>query len=258
MNNIKLISWNVNGIRSVIKKGFVEAVENMQPDIICLQETKAQREEVEQVLTLLSGYESHINAAKSRKGYSGTAILLKESNPSVRYDIGNEEHDQEGRVITLEYDNFYLINVYVPNSGRGLVRLDYRKQWDFEFLNYLKLLETKKPVIVCGDFNVAHEPIDLARPKSNYNKTAGFTQEEIDGFSNFLQSGLTDTFRHLHPEEVAYTYWSYMFNARTKNIGWRIDYFLVSKNLLPQVKASYILPEFEGSDHCPIGLDIAF
>lgn len=253
---IKLISWNVNGIRSVIKKDFLETVKILNPDILCLQETKAQKVEVEQVLELLPGYAQHINAAKTRKGYSGTAILVKEAKPEVSYDIGIEEHDQEGRVVTLEYPDFFLVNVYVPNSGRGLVRLDYRQGWDKHFLQYLKTLEELKPVIACGDFNVAHQPIDLANPKSNYNKTAGYTQVEIDGFSKFLKEGFVDTFRHFHPDKIAYTYWSYMFNARKKNVGWRIDYFLVSQDLLPKVQSSYILPEFHGSDHCPVGLEI--
>ncbi|MDN5203792.1 exodeoxyribonuclease III [Fulvivirgaceae bacterium BMA10] len=255
MSKTRFISWNVNGIRSVTKKGFLESVNDFKPDILCLQETKAQDGEVLQALDSVSNFEIFVNSAE-RKGYSGTAILDQQNSITTTYDIGIEEHDKEGRVVTAEYESFYLINVYVPNSGRGLVRLGYRQEWDRDFLAYLKKLEKNKPVIVCGDFNVAHQAMDLANPKSNYNKTAGYTQIEIDGFSNFLNAGFIDTFRYLHPDEVAYSYWSYMFNARTKNIGWRIDYFLVSESLKDRIQSAFILPDYLGSDHCPVGLEM--
>ncbi len=250
----KLISWNVNGIRAAVNKGFIDRVTEMDPDIICLQETKAQDDQVAEALKHLSGYHLYSNSAV-KKGYSGTAILSKEEPIQVMNDIGVEEHDQEGRVITAEYENFYFVGVYVPNSGQELVRLDYRETWDESFLNYLKQLETKKPVILCGDMNVAHQEIDIARPKSNYNKTSGYTQREIDGMTRFIQSGLVDTFRHFYPDKKeAYSWWSYRFQARAKNIGWRIDYFLVSQSLIPQITDSFILPDVEGSDHCPVGI----
>lgn len=252
----KLVSWNVNGIRACIKKGFVEKVYEMDPDIICLQETKAQDDQVKEALSSLKGYEIYTNSAV-KKGYSGTAILTKKTPLSVMPDIGIEEHDQEGRVITAEYDHYYFVGVYVPNSGQELVRLDYRSQWDVDFLAYLKELEKTKPVILCGDLNVAHQPIDLARPKSNYNKTSGYTQREIDGLTSFIESGLVDTYRYFYPDvENAYSWWSYRFQAKAKNIGWRIDYFLTSRAIIEQIEDSFILPEIEGSDHCPVGIII--
>ena len=253
---MKLISWNVNGVRAIMKKDFVKSVKALNPDILCLQETKASSEQAKIALELLNGYHVSANGSKARKGYSGTAILSKEAPLSVNYDIGIEEHDQEGRVITAEFDDFYLVNVYVPNSGNELVRLDYREQWDKDFGKYLQGLEESKPVIVCGDFNVAHQPIDIARPKPNYNKSAGYTQKEIDGFTAFVNNGLVDTFRYFHPEEVKYTWWSFRAGAREKNVGWRIDYFLVSKSFLPKVKGAFIENEFMGSDHCPLGISI--
>ncbi len=253
---MKIISWNVNGIRAILKKGFIGNIQQIDPDIICLQETKATREQVKDTVALMQGYHIVANASKGRKGYSGTAILSKEKPLSVTYDMGIEDHDQEGRVISAEYEAYYLVNVYVPNSGSGLARLEYRKEWDGDFLKYLKALEVHKPVIICGDLNVAHQPIDLARPKSNYNKTAGYTQTEIDGFSRFLDQGFVDTFRHFYPEEVKYTWWSFRMNAREKNIGWRIDYFLVSEALVPKIREAFILNEYEGSDHCPLGIII--
>lgn len=253
---MKIISWNVNGIRAIIKKDFANSVKKLNPDILCLQETKANTEQVKDTVQLINGYHAIANASKEKKGYSGTAILTKTKPISVTYDMAKPEHDQEGRVITAEYDDFYLVNVYVPNSGNELVRLDYRKTWDRDFLIYLKSLEQKKPVIACGDFNVAHQPIDIARPKSNYNKTAGYTQVEIDGFTQFVDSGFVDTFRHKFPEEVKYTWWSFRANARENNIGWRIDYFLVSKTLVPKLKEAFILNDFHGSDHCPLGITI--
>jgi len=251
---MKIVSWNVNGIRAIMKKDFAGSVTKIGPDILCLQETKANREQVKIALQLVDGYHVYANASKEKKGYSGTAILSKTTPINVNYDMGLQQHDMEGRVIAAEYDDYYLVNVYVPNSGQELVRLDYRQQWDQDFLNFLKDLEKHKPVILCGDLNVAHQPIDIARPKANYNKSAGYTQIEIDGFTNMISNGFVDTFRHLHPEEVAYTWWSYRANARVKNIGWRIDYFLVSETLIPKVNNAFIKPDLIGSDHCPLGI----
>ncbi len=252
---MKIISWNVNGIRAAVKKNFVESMQVSKADVICLQETKAQPDEVEVALQKIKDYELYSNSAE-KKGYSSTAILTKSTPISVIRDIGKEMHDKEGRVIAAEYDHFYIVTAYVPNSGRGLVRLEYRLQWDHDLLQYLKTLEAKKPIILCGDLNVAHQAIDLARPKPNYNKTAGYTQKEIDGFSNFIDAGFVDIFRHLYPEKISYSWWSYMFNARKKNVGWRIDYFLISAHLVDRVKDSYMLSEVMGSDHCPIVLEI--
>jgi exodeoxyribonuclease-3 len=254
--SIKIISWNVNGIRAAIKKDFVQNMQKEDPDILCIQETKAQDEEVLIALDALKGYHIYINSAE-KKGYSGTTILSKKKPILTEPNMGVESHDQEGRILAAEYDKYFLVNVYVPNSGRGLVKLDYRQKWDADFCHYLENLHRKKPVIVCGDFNVAHQPIDLARPKSNYNKTAGYTQAEIDGFSHFLSKQFIDVFRHLYPDELAYSWWSYMYNARAKNIGWRIDYFLASEALLPDIKGSYMLSEVMGSDHCPVVLELS-
>lgn len=251
-----LVNWNVNGIRSIIKKDFLKDVKEMDPDILCFQETKAAVEEVRSALELLPGYHVYINSSKARKGYSGTAILSKEEPIQVTYDMGLEEHDQEGRVITAEYPTFFLVTVYTPNSGEGLARLDYRERWDKEFADYLNWLTRRKPVIACGDFNVAHQAIDIARPKENYNKSAGYTQREIDGFTRLLESGFVDTFRRFYPEEVKYTYWNYLFNARAKNTGWRIDYFLVSESIIDKVKDAAIYNQYLGSDHCPVALRI--
>jgi exodeoxyribonuclease-3 len=252
---MKLISWNVNGVRAVARKGFANQIKSWNADFICLQETKAQDDEVRQALAEIKGYELFPSSA-FRKGYSGTGILTRHKPNNVSYGIGKEEHDQEGRVVTAEYDNFYLVNVYVPNSGSDLARLDYRQIWDKDFRLFLNNLQKKKPVIVCGDFNVAHQPIDLARPKENYNKTSGYTQKEIDGMNELLKSGFTDSFRHLKPETVGYSWWSARFGARQKNIGWRIDYFLVSSPFITSVKDSFILPEEMGSDHCPVVLQL--
>ena len=246
---MKIISWNVNGIRAIMKKDFVKSVKLLDADILCLQETKASSEQVKSALALLDGYHIYANASKARKGYSGTAILSREAPLKVFYDMGIEEHDHEGRVITAEFKNYYVVTVYVPNSGNELVRLDYRTQWDKDFLDYLKKLDESKDVIICGDFNVAHEPIDLARPKPNYNKSAGYTQKEIDGFDGFINHGFVDTFRNKYPEEVKYSWWSYRAGAREKNVGWRIDYFLVSGSLMHKVKEAFILNEYYGSDH---------
>ncbi len=218
-----------------------------------LQETKASVEEVKETLAGLSdSYTLYVNESKARKGYSGTAILSKKPVKEITSDMDMEEHDQEGRVLTAELDTFFVVNVYTPNSGQGLKRLDYRKQWDRDFLQYLNSLQKKKPVLVGGDLNVAHQPIDLARPKANYNKTSGFTQDEIDGLSLILAAGYHDVFRITYPEEQQFTYWNYMFNARAKNIGWRIDYFLASDPLLDQVEDIIIHKEYTGSDHCPV------
>ncbi|WP_303922572.1 exodeoxyribonuclease III [Draconibacterium sediminis] len=254
---MKLISWNVNGIRAVTKKNFFEDFKQMDADILCLQETKAQDDQVAETLEPINGYHIYSNSAE-KKGYSGTAILSKIEPLSVSRDMGIEVHDTEGRVLCLEYEKFYLVTVYVPNSGSELKRLDYRQEWDLAFFNYLKDLEKTKPVVVCGDFNVAHRPIDLARPKSNYNKSAGYMQEEIDGMDRFTQGGLVDTFRHFYPDVTdKYSWWSYRAGARGKNVGWRIDYFLVSESFIPHVQKAYILNEVMGSDHCPVGIEIA-
>ena len=252
---MKIISWNVNGIRAIVKKNFLESIADLDPDMVCLQETKAQEDQVMDALSSLKNYKIHANSA-DKKGYSGTALLSRNSPLSLKNAMHIAEHDMEGRIQCAEYENFYLVNVYVPNSGQQLDRLDYRKQWDADFLEYLKNLEKSKPVIVCGDFNVAHHPIDLKNDKANYNKTAGYTQTEIDGMDNFIAAGFVDSFRHLHPNKVAYTYWSYRFKARERNTGWRIDYFLVSPSLVDKIKTVTIFSDIMGSDHCPIGLDI--
>lgn len=252
---MNIISWNINGLRAAVKKDFFDTVKKLDPDILCLQETKAQDHEVEKALSPLSGYHIYCNSAE-KKGYSGTAILSKTKPIATINDMGIAEHDTEGRILCAEYPGFYLINVYVPNSGQQLKRLEYRKKWNSDFLDYLKTLEKTKPLIVCGDFNVAHQAIDLKNDKSNYNKTAGYTQIEIDGMDDMISSGFVDSFRHLHPHEIAYTYWSYRFKARERNIGWRIDYFLTSRILADKIEKVRILSDFYGSDHCPIGLDI--
>lgn len=250
---MKIISWNVNGIRAVLKKGFHEFAGKENADILCLQETKAHPSQVD---NLLVNYPHHFWNSAEKPGYSGTAIFSRIKPLSVMYGKDKESHQGEGRIIVLEFQDYYLTTVYTPNSGRELARLDYRQQWDQRFLAYLKQLEHKKPVIVCGDLNVAHTAIDLANPKSNYNKTAGYMQEEIDGFENFIKAGFIDTFRKFHPEPGQYTFWSYMLNARAKNIGWRIDYFLVSSPFQSRVKDSFIRPNVLGSDHCPIGMEL--
>ena len=249
-----LISWNVNGIRAIAKKGFKEIVADLNPDILCLQETKAQ---VDQVMEVLDGMDYHIYANHAeKKGYSGTAILSKEKPIGVTYDIGIDLHDKEGRIITAEYNDYYVVTGYIPNSKSDLSRLDERKQWDEDLYNYLKELEKKKALFFCGDLNVAHKEIDLARPKANYNKSAGFTQVEIDGLDRYTQGGFLDTWREKHPDEVKYSWWSYRAGARAKNIGWRIDYVLASQVLLPQIKHAFILNDVMGSDHCPVGVEI--
>lgn len=253
---MKIVSWNVNGIRAIAKKSFFSDIELMGPDILCMQEIKALEHQVAETLEPLKGYHLYSNSA-NRPGYSGTAVITKIKPLNVTKGISIEDHDTEGRVLCLEFDTFFLVNVYVPNSGSELLRLGYRQDWDKAFFNYLKNLENTKPVIVCGDLNVAHKPIDLARPKDNYNKTAGYMQEEIDGMDRLTEGGLADTFRRLYPDETErYSWWSYRAGARSKNIGWRIDYFLVSESFLPSVKNAFILEDITGSDHCPVGIEI--
>jgi len=248
---MKIISFNVNGIRAILKKTFSEDMDKMAPDILCLQETKAQDDQVQEALSEFKDYHIYSNSAE-KKGYSGTAILTKIKPLAVHYDIGIAEHDQEGRVIAAEFDGCFVVTVYVPNSGSELKRLDYRQTWDAAFLKYLKNLEEKKPVILCGDLNVAHTEIDLARPKQNYNKAAGFMQEEIDGIDAYVANNLIDTFRLFHPDQEKYSWWSYRGGARERNVGWRIDYFLVSKVLTSKVVSADILNDVFGSDHCPV------
>ena len=252
----KFAFWNVNGIRATIKKDFVKDMRALAPDILCLQETKASAEEAKATLEIMDEYYIYTNSSKARKGYSGTAILTREEPVQVTYDMGLEEHDQEGRVITAEFNRFFIATVYTPNSGAGLDRLDYRETWDKAFLNYILWLNKRKPVIVCGDLNVAHRDIDIARARENYNKSAGYTQREIDGFQRFVDAGFVDTFRHFHPKEVKYTYWNYVTNGRAKNIGWRIDYFMVSERILPAVRDAAIHNEYFGSDHCPVSMEV--
>ncbi|MGR8952686.1 MAG: exodeoxyribonuclease III [Gammaproteobacteria bacterium] len=252
---MKIVSWNVNGIRAVQSKGFADTLAHLDADCILLQETKAQADQIDKALEGIDSYHIYSNCA-DRKGYSGVTLLSRKEPLNIINDIGIDEHDREGRVLAAEFESFHLVNVYVPNAGEALVRLDYRKIWDQEFLAYLAKLQSHKPVIVSGDFNVAHHEIDIARPKANYNKSAGYTQAEIDGFSRFIDAGFVDTFRHYHPDTVAYSWWSYRANARAKNIGWRIDYVLTSKALIGNVKRAFILPEIAGSDHCPVGIEI--
>ena len=250
---MKLISWNVNGIRAVIKKGFYDFVETYNPDILCIQETKAHPEQVD--LTLSDYPYQYWNSAE-KKGYSGTAIFSKVEPLSIAYDMGIKKHDLEGRVITAEFKDYFLVTVYTPNSKRELLRLDYRqKEWDIDFLKHLKKLEKKKPVVFCGDLNVAHKEIDLKNPKTN-RRNAGFTDEERMGFDNYVNAGFIDTFREFEKGEGHYTWWSYMFQARARDIGWRIDYFCISKALRSILKDAYILKDVMGSDHAPVVMEI--
>lgn len=249
---MKLISWNVNGLRACVGKGFFEFLAAEQPDMMCLQETKLQPEQAPPV----EGYFDYWNSA-DKKGYSGTALFSKEEPLAVTCDIGIDQHDHEGRVITAEYPDFYLVTVYVPNAQDGLKRLDYRMVWEDDFRAYLKRLDEKKPVIVCGDMNVAHKEIDLKNPKTN-RKNAGFTDEERAKMTELLGAGFVDTFRAFYPDlEGAYSWWSYRFKAREKNAGWRIDYFLVSERLMDRVKDARILSDVYGSDHCPVVIELA-
>jgi exodeoxyribonuclease-3 len=249
---MKLISWNVNGLRACVQKGFLDFFQEADADIFCLQETKLQEGQID---LELKGYHQYWNYAE-KKGYSGTAVFTKKEPLSVAYGIGIEEHDHEGRVITLEFDEFYLVTVYTPNSQNELARLDYRMQWEDDFLAYLKGLEGKKPVIFCGDLNVAHQEIDLKNPKTN-RKNAGFTDEERAKFTTVTKSGFIDTYRYFYPDtEGVYSWWSYRFKAREKNAGWRIDYFCVSESLKDRLDDAKIHTEIFGSDHCPVELDL--
>lgn len=250
---MKFISWNVNGLRSVLKKGFFDFVAKQKPEVICLQETKCGPDDAD---FQWPGYRAFWNPAE-RKGYSGTLTLTQKEPLSVTRGLGIEKHDREGRVIRTEFKDFFLVNVYTPNSKRGLERLPYRtREWDVDFLSVMKKLEKKKPVIFCGDLNVAHREIDLANPKANV-KNHGFTPEERAGFDRILEAGFVDSFRVFHEEGGQYTWWSPMSGARARNVGWRIDYFCLSKSLLPRLKRAWILPDVTGSDHCPVGLELA-
>ncbi len=250
---MKLLSWNVNGIRSVIRHGFAEFLQKEEPDVLCLQETKTPAGGFDYPL---AGYETHWSHAE-KAGYAGTAVFTKIKPLSVKEGIGTKSHDREGRTLTVEFKNFYLVNVYVPNSKRDLSRLSYReKEWDVAFLKHLKKLEKKKPVIFCGDLNVAHKELDLTYPKANV-RNHGFTAEERRGFDNFMKAGFLDTFREFEKAGGHYTWWSRFANCRARNIGWRIDYFLISKALQPKLKKAFILPKITGSDHCPAGIEIA-
>ena len=248
---MKFISWNVNGLRACEAKGFRDIFRQLDADFFCLQETKMQPDQLD---IQFEGYDSYWNSAE-KKGYSGTAVFTKHKPLNITYGIGIDLHDHEGRVITLEMDEFFLVCCYTPNSQDGLKRLDYRMSWEEAFRNYLKELDATKPVILCGDLNVAHEEIDLKNPKSN-RRNAGFTDEEREQFTNLLNSGFTDTFRWKYPEQVTYSWWSYRFQARQKNAGWRIDYFVVSDRLRPRIQDAVIHTDILGSDHCPVELDI--
>jgi len=248
---LKFISWNVNGIRAVIKKGFYDFINEYNPDIICIQETKAHKEQVD---LKLSDYPYQYWNSAVKKGYSSTAIFSKKKPSNIINDMGIDKHDQEGRIITLEFNEYYLVTVYTPNSKRELLRLDYRKIWDKDFLTYMKKLEKVKPVIFCGDLNVAHTEIDLKNPKTNHSNP-GFTDEERNGFTNIVNNGFIDTFREFNKEGGHYTWWSYMFQARARDIGWRIDYFCISQSLKSKLKDSYILKNVIGSDHAPIVME---
>lgn len=249
---MKLISWNVNGIRACVNKGFIEFFKDIKADIFCIQETKCQPDQIE---LEFDGYKSYWNSAE-RKGYSGTAIFTKKKPIAVTRGIGIEEHDKEGRILTLEFEDFYLVNNYTPNAKRGLERLDYRQIWEDEIRKYLLKLNKKKPVIMCGDLNVAHKEIDLKNPKSNRGN-AGFTDEEREKMTQLLEAGFIDSFRYLYPDkENAYSWWSYMGRAREKNVGWRIDYFIVSNDMKDKIKEATLYPQIMGSDHCPVGIEM--
>lgn len=250
---MKFISWNVNGLRACVGKDFENQFKELDADFFCLQETKMQEGQLD---LQFEGYESYWNYAE-KKGYSGTAIYTKHKPLNVSYGMGVEEHDHEGRIITLEYDQFYLVTCYTPNSQTELKRLDYRMTWEDDFRKFLKSLDAKKPVIICGDLNVAHEEIDIKNPKTN-RRNAGFTDEEREKMTVLLNDGFTDSFRYLHPDEVTYSWWSYRFKAREKNAGWRIDYFLVSNRIKEQITEAKIHTEIMGSDHCPVEVDLTF
>ena len=253
LQKMRFISWNVNGLRACVGKDFENQFKELDADFFCLQETKMQEGQLD---LQFEGYESYWNYAE-KKGYSGTAIYTKHKPLNVSYGMGVEEHDHEGRIITLEYDQFYLVTCYTPNSQTELKRLDYRMTWEDDFRKFLKSLDAKKPVIICGDLNVAHEEIDIKNPKTN-RRNAGFTDEEREKMTILLNDGFTDSFRYLHPDEVTYSWWSYRFKAREKNAGWRIDYFLVSNRIKEQITEAKIHTEIMGSDHCPVEVDLAF
>jgi len=246
---MRLISWNVNGLRAALKNNFLERVGTMNPDILCLQETRVSQHEIN---VPLDGYHQYFSSAKKR-GYSGVAVFSRTMPESVSYGLGMDEHDNAGRIITLDLKDYYLVNVYTPNARHELVRLDYRQKWDADFLSFLKKLEQKKPVIFCGDLNVAHKAIDLKNPKSN-ERNPGFTVEERSGFDRYIEGGFIDTFREFNKEPGQYTWWTYRFHARAKNIGWRIDYFCISTALKSRLKDAFILKDVMGSDHCPVGI----
>ena len=253
LQKMKFISWNVNGLRACVGKDFENQFKELDADFFCLQETKMQEGQLD---LQFEGYESYWNYAE-KKGYSGTAIYTKHKPLNVSYGMGVEEHDHEGRIITLEYDQFYLVTCYTPNSQTELKRLDYRMTWEDDFRKFLKSLDAKKPVVICGDLNVAHEEIDIKNPKTN-RRNAGFTDEEREKMTILLNDGFTDSFRYLHPDEVTYSWWSYRFKAREKNAGWRIDYFLVSDRIKEQITEAKIHTEIMGSDHCPVEVDLTF
>jgi exodeoxyribonuclease-3 len=252
---MKLISWNVNGIRAVAKKEALTPYFNTGADVLCFQETKATVEQVKEVLSVYEGFEVYANEAE-KKGYSGTAIATKIKPLSVTYDLGVEEHDKEGRVITAEFEDYFLVTVYTPNSSSELKRLPYRQTWDVAFYTHLKKLEETKPVLVCGDLNVAHTDIDLSNPKPNYNKNPGYMQEEIDGLERYLENGFVDTYRLKNGSNVKFSWWSYRAGARSRNIGWRIDYFLASESVSDKIKAAEIHNDIIGSDHCPVSIEL--
>ena len=253
LQKMRFISWNVNGLRACVGKDFENQFKELDADFFCLQETKMQEGQLD---LQFEGYESYWNYAE-KKGYSGTAIYTKHKPLNVSYGMGVEEHDHEGRIITLEYDRFYLVTCYTPNSQTELKRLDYRMTWEDDFRKFLKSLDAKKPVVICGDLNVAHEEIDIKNPKTN-RRNAGFTDEEREKMTVLLNDGFTDSFRYLHPDEVTYSWWSYRFKAREKNAGWRIDYFLVSDRIKEQITEAKIHTEIMGSDHCPVEVDLTF
>lgn len=251
---MKIVSWNVNGIRAAAKKGLFDVLNESDADVYGFQETKAQDDQIKE---LFEDHDYIMNMSSAvKKGYSGTAVITKKEPITVIKGMGIEEHDQEGRICAVELDDLYVVNVYVPNSQNGLKRLDYRKRWDKDFLDFMKDLGQHKPILSMGDFNVCHQAIDIARPKSNYNKTPGYTQDEIDGMSKFLDSGLNDSFRIQHPDTVQYSWWSYRANARANNVGWRLDYCLLSDELMKKCTRSFIQSDIHGSDHCPVGVEI--
>ena len=254
---MKLVSWNVNGIRAAIKKDFVESLEFLDTDVLCLQETKAQDDQISEALQEIKGYHIYSNSA-IKKGYSGTAIITKNKPINVTKGIDVEEFDNEGRTLTAEFEKFILVTVYTPNSQNGLKRIEYRQAWDKAFQNYIIKLNKIKPVIVCGDLNVAHQAIDIKNDKSNYNKTSGYTQIEIDGLTSILSKGFIDSFRFFKPNEVKYSWWSYRFDSRSKNTGWRLDYFLVNEELKANMIDAEIHNEIFGSDHCPVSMKLKF